>query len=252
MAALIKKDKPVSTAIIPWEEELAKQAQEDSKAEKVGGNFFSTKGGTISFNGNEIGHEMDVVVAGSIYDRAYYPGAYGDAKTPDCYSLSRDGIGMVPHADVKNKQHDSCDACPHNQFGSAKQGKGKACREYRRLALISADDLKVDEVPEATIGLFKVPPTGNKAYAEYVRSVAEVHKRPLWAMITNIKVVSDPVKQIAVSFKAAAQLTQEIAMAVKARTEAITNALMAPYPVFNEEAKPAAPAKPAKFAKKAA
>jgi hypothetical protein len=248
MSSLAKKE-TVGTAVVLWEDELAAEASAGAKDEKVGGNYFSTKGGTISFAGASLGNTIDVVVAGAIYDRAYYPGSFGDAKTPACYSFSKDGVGMVPHPDVQDKQADSCDACPMNQFGSARVGKGKACREYRRLALISADNLQASEVPEATIGLFKVPPTSMRGYGEYVRSIAEVHKRPPWAMITEIKVLPDPQKQVVVSFKPASQLSQDVAMAVKARAEAVTDALMAPYPVFTEAAAeaPKAPAKAAKF-----
>jgi hypothetical protein len=135
-----------------------------------------------------------------------------------------------------------------NKFGSAVVGKGKACREYRRLALISANELTAEEVPEATIGVFKVAPTSGKTFGEYVRSVAEVHKRPLWSVITTLTVMPDPVRQISVSFKPAAHLTQEVATAVRARENAVNEILFAPYPVIVEEPKPVKPAGNAKFA----
>ena len=248
MSSLAKKEPPVTTAVALWEDQLAAEAVAEAKQEKVSGNFFSFKGGKISFAGQDLGNNMDVVVAGAIYDRAYYPGQYGEAKTPACYSFSKDGVGMVPHEEAQDKQAASCDACPMNKFGSATVGKGKACREYRRLALISADNLQAEEVPEATIGIAKIPPTSGKNYGEYVRSVAEVHKRPLWAMITTVTVMPDPVKQQVVSFKPSAQLSQDVATAIRARTEAVTDALMAPYPVFTEEAVPAKAVAKAKFA----
>jgi len=248
MSTSLAKKPVTTTAVVPWEEELAAQAAAEAKQEKVSGDFFSFKGGKITFAGQDLGNDMEVVVAGAVYDRAYYPGQYGEAKTPACYSFSKDGIGMVPHEQAPNKQHTSCDACPMNQFGSALVGKGKACREYRRLALISADNLQADEVADATIGIAKIPPTSNKAYGDYVRSVAEIHKRPLWAVITHIKVLPDPKKQIDISFKPVAQLAQDVAMAIKARESTIQDKLFAPYPVFEET--PAKPAGKAKFAVK--
>jgi hypothetical protein len=223
------------TAVIPWEEQLAAMAQAEAKTEKVGNNFFSFKGGKIAFMGEDLGNSMDVVVMGSIYDRAFYPGIYGEAKTPVCYSYSRDGIGMTPHADVKDQQAESCDACPQNQFGSAKVGKGKACREYRRIALISAANLQAEEVSDAIVGIAKIPPTSSKNYSEYVRKVAEKHNRPLWAVITTMTVLPDPNKQVVVTFKDSAPLSQEVAQAVFARDAAIRELLNAPYPVFEDE-----------------
>jgi len=248
MALVKKTPETVGTSVTLWEQELAAEAQAEAKSEKVSGNFFSFKGGKITFSGNDLGNSMDVVVAGSIYDRAYYPGAYGDAKSPDCYSYSKDGIGMVPHPEAPNKQSETCETCPLNKFGSALQGKGKACREYRKLALISADNLTSEEVPEAVIGIAKIPPTSNKAFGDYVRSVAELHKRPMWAMITEVKVLPDPQRQVSVSFKAAAPLAQDVAMAIKERAGAISDVLNAPYPVISNE--PAKPVGKAKFAAK--
>ncbi|SRR6266404_2418599 len=238
------------TALVTWEEELALMAAAEAKSEKVGTNFFSTKGGKISFMSQDLGNTMDVVIVADLYDRAYYPGQYGEAKTPACYAFSKDGIGMVPHADVQDRQHDSCDACPQNQFGSANVGKGKACREYRRLAMISADNLQAEEVPEAILGLFKVPPTSARNYSDFKRQTAEIHKRPLWAMITTVTVLPDPNKQIVVSFKPVAPLSKEVASAIKLREEAIHTILTAPYPVFTEAAEEKKPVKPAKFAVK--
>jgi hypothetical protein len=243
-------DKKPGTALVTWEEELAAMAAAEAKAEKVGTNFFSTKGGKISFMGADLGNTMDVVIVSDLYDRAYYPGQYGDAKTPTCYSFSKDGIGMVPHAEVQDKQHDACDACPMNQFGSASIGKGKACREYRRLALISADNLQAEEVPEAIVGLFKIPPTSGRNYSDFKRQVAEIHKRPLWAMITTVTVLPDPNKQVVVSFKPVQALSREVASAIKAREAAVHEILTAPYPVFTDAVEEKKPAKPAKFAVK--
>ena len=240
--------KKTGTAMVTWEEEMAAAAQAEAKTEKVGTNFFSFKGGKISFMGEDLGNSLDVVIVGSIYDRAYYPGAYGENKTPHCYSFSKDGIGMVPHKDVQDQQHDSCDTCQWNQFGSAQQGKGKACREYRRVALIGVgDELTADEVPEAIVGLAKIPPTSSRNFSDYVRKVAEKHQRPLWAMITTLTVLPDPNKQVVVTFKDAAPLSREVAMAIKTREAAINEILTAPYPVFTDAVEPPKPAKPVKF-----
>ncbi len=58
--------------------------------------------------------------------RAYYemppkPGTKG--QPPDCWSADT----MVPHADSIKRQHPTCYGCPRDVFGSARDGKSKAC-----------------------------------------------------------------------------------------------------------------------------
>lgn len=59
--------------------------------------------------------------------------AQGDLKSPPiCSSL--DGVTGV-NADGEIER---CADCPHNEFGSAEKGKGKACKNMRRLYILTA------------------------------------------------------------------------------------------------------------------
>lgn len=67
--------------------------------------------------------------------RTYYAKAYDpDAKPtlPDCWS----DVGDVPVAGAANKQASNCASCPQNITGSGTNGKGKACRFQRKVALL--------------------------------------------------------------------------------------------------------------------
>lgn len=96
-------------------------------------------------NGEQIGKAvsdtLDVIIVDWLAEpsRKFYAAAYDkDAKAtlPDCWSND----GVVPEAGAKNKQAKSCAACPKNVKGSGSNGKGKACRYERRLAVLVAGD----------------------------------------------------------------------------------------------------------------
>jgi len=237
--------KNTGTSVVLWEEELAKAAQEEAQGEKVSNNYFTVKPSKISFMGSDLGPSVDVVILDALYDRAMYPGQFGEAKSPVCYSYSKDGIGMVPHDAAMDKQSESCDGCQWNKFGTAVVGKGKACREYRRLAVISANELSSEEVPEAILGIIKVAPTSMKNYSDYVRTLANVVKRPVWAVTTTITSVPDPQKQFTLTFKVGVPLSQEVVAAIRARLPSAAESNSAPYPNIEMEVvqKPAPKAK---------
>lgn len=68
----------------------------------------------------------------------YTPGQ--EAEAPDCYSND----GIVPAADVKAKQCESCAACPQNVWGSKISPTGakiKACADRKLLAVKFADQI---------------------------------------------------------------------------------------------------------------
>ena len=90
---------------------------------------------TVALNTNE----MEIVIlAGGPKVKVMYPGAYqpGVKSKPICKSSN----GVVPDADSPQPQCATCAACPMNQFGSHPGGKGKRCKDRRRLAVIDLRD----------------------------------------------------------------------------------------------------------------
>lgn len=96
-------------------------------------------------NGEQIGKavsdQLDVIVVDWLAEpsRKFYAAAYDkDAKAtlPDCWSND----GIRPEQGAKNKQSEGCNGCPKNVKGSGSNGKGKACRYERRLAVLVAGD----------------------------------------------------------------------------------------------------------------
>ena len=95
--------------------------------------------------GEQIGtaapNQLDVIVADWLPEpsRKFYVGAYdpsAKATLPDCWSND----GVVPDAGAKGKQAASCAVCPKNVKGSGSNGKGRACRYERRLAVLVVGD----------------------------------------------------------------------------------------------------------------
>lgn len=232
-----------------WDAELAKYAGAASAVENqiaTGGNFLSLKSGRLGYKGSEIpGNKLSAVVLDQILEHYYYEGEY-DPNTPSspvCFAygeIADDGTmeEMRPHPKSVKPQCESCDKCPLNQFGSAERGKGKACKNVRRLALISETDL--GDVTGAEVALLKVPVMSVKGWSGYVKQVADVLKRPPFAVVTTVSVVPDPKSQFRVQFelKAPIQDGQTIG-AIIAKRESAHQELVVPYTPSPEAEAPA-------------
>jgi hypothetical protein len=198
-------NKKPGKAMVNWEAELAAQADIAVATEAnvgAGGNYFSLKGGQLSFNDAPVpGNEMTVVILDHIIENVYYLDSYDpdDKQPPAAYALGRDEETIRWHEDsIEEYAGELCKDSDINQFGSADKGKGKACKNKRRLALIAEGDLQ--DVANAEPAFLKIPTTSVKGWASYVKQLAETLKRPPLGVITRIKVVPDPKTQFKVQF----------------------------------------------------
>lgn len=91
------------------------------------------------------------------YMKGYDPES-SEKQKPDCYTND----GVAPASDATNAQSKKCATCAHNQFGSARQGKGKACADTKRLAIAAVDQLNEPM-------LLRIPPASLKPLSEYVK-----------------------------------------------------------------------------------
>lgn len=66
-------------------------------------------------------------------------------EPPSCWSLG--GDDARPHKEAAEPQHETCEGCPWNEFQTAKQGRGKACKTKRAdfIIEIDSDKLEADE-----------------------------------------------------------------------------------------------------------
>lgn len=235
-----------------WQDRFKDVTAGQRQAERASGAFFSIKAATLTFQGNQIpGNKMDVVVLESIHERTYYPEDYGgDVTSPTCYSFSQDGKDMKPHPEAASPQSKTCEECPHNKWGTGKNEKGKACREGRRLALMSAADLdNPDKVLSATAGYLRIPVMSVRNYANYLQAVVGGSDLPLFCHVTRVSVVSDPKVQVKVLFERVSGIERDDVMeAVFNRASAEADNIAFPYPKPDApETKPETPKKQRKF-----
>ncbi len=93
-------------------------------------------------------------------------------KTPECSSIDGD-TGII----AATGECRECRTCPYNQFGSADNGIGKACRNMRRLYIMREGDV----FPI----ILSLPATSLKAFDFYRTRLAVLKKTPQ-AVLTKI------------------------------------------------------------------
>lgn len=261
-----KKIKSESTAIVKWDEELAKQAEVAAgmEASAGGGQFFSTKGGTLAWQDAPLpNNQMAVVILDSVLENVFYEGRYDPEvpQSPICFAFGRDEKTITPHAIVienGSDQNSSCAGCPLNEFGSADIGKGKACRNTRRLAMIPAGTFNaagkfelnedIEHYDSTAVGFMKLPVTSVKGYASFVKQVAGALRRPPFGIVTKVKIVPDPKTQFKVVFEPIMNLPDELMTSIMKRHEEAKLAIDFPYKLMEDE--PAPPKKASRAAQK--
>jgi hypothetical protein len=91
--------------------------------------------------GKAVPHKLDVIIVDLLAEpsRQFYASKYdpnAQATLPDCWSND----GKTPDLKAAGKPASSCAACPKNVEGSGENGKGRACRYLRRIAVLVAGD----------------------------------------------------------------------------------------------------------------
>jgi len=238
-----------------WQDEMAQAADAaaDQEAGIAAGQFFSTSGGVLKFNDSPLpDNKMVVVVLDSMIENVFYEGAYdADNPTPPvCYAFGREEEGLIPHADVTERQdtkEEGCGTCEHNEWGSADTGKGKACKNQRRLAIISAGNVvngeaEIAEEPEfyenGDLGFLKLPVTSVKGWSAYVKKLTGALKRPPFGVFTLISLVPDAKSQFKITFQCIGVISDELMGAVFSRHNEVKQPgiIDFPYGKFEEEA----------------
>lgn len=234
---------PRSRAVADWRSEMAGAAQRAAETEQTsgGGKFFTMRAGVLKYDDVALpGSTIACVIAHGIHENVFYEASFdADNKTPPtCFAFwdptKSDDDGpddeMTPPETVDKeecftRQSDLCSTCPQNEWGSAEKGKGKACGNRRRLAILPAGTMKSlgknkgmelemfedeDSFKKADLGFMKLPVTSVKAYSAYVREVSEQLGRPLWGVYTQINVVPHDRYQVAVEFELIGEVPDEL------------------------------------------
>lgn len=264
---MAKKPTTTGTAVANYDEELARLAGQSATLtqETGGGRFFSTRAGVLQFDDTPMpGNQACVIVAAWCLENVYYEGAFDpDNRTPPtCFAFckdpdAKDEMGppeIVDKEDVFERQSELCSDCPQNEWGSSEKGRGKACSNRRRLALLPAGVYKsagrnggfelelVDDVDHFTNvepGFLKIPVMSGKGFDNYVKDVAEQFKRPLFAVYTRVYLTPDPKSQFKVNFELIEPVEDNAVLgALLARYRKLHDEIDFPYTPFTEDDEP--------------
>ena len=223
----------MSKEIVDWKSALVADAKKTQAAESTGGNFISLKGGRMTYQEQTVPNDqLECVVVANVHERTMYDRPYDpdDTGPPDCFAQATDAGDLVPHPNVPNPV----------QCGTAKQGKGPACKTYRKLALMPADA----DPASAELAIMRVPPTSVRNFSQYASKVAGATGLPPWGVVTTVGVKPDAKTQFQVTFDGSKPVGDETKLA--AIFGSIDNAeqmLMTPYDYEEKQDKPRASSK---------
>jgi len=168
-------------------------AQKIASEENNGIPFISLKGKKFSIGDEKVGYKDEklglaircVIVATAFdftwYDRPYDPSSE-DFNPPACFAIGDEQDGLTPHEDSPIPQCHSCMVCPMNQFKSAANGKGKACRNGRRLLIAYVNDDGSADLDN--LAIVSLSPTALRGFSSYLKKVSEVKGLPVWSVVT--------------------------------------------------------------------
>lgn len=226
-----------------YDEHYAKEMERyAAEWQPEGKNFLSTKSGVLSYNEIDMpGNQILAIVLDAVHENTYYSAKY-DANVPappTCYAYTRNKTepmypheSMALHPDTFVVQSDTCNKCQWNEWGTADVGRGKACQNRARLALLAAGvyiprkgsrDFDIElfndprDLSQADIVMLKLPPTSVAEWEKYVQQVGATFKRPPYGMVTRIYLEPHAKHQFHVKFEAVEPLDDALFQAVYAR-----------------------------------
>ena len=205
---MAKAERPTASLPLDIQAILAKEAEAiQSRIAAPSGDRirFRNSQALIAPDGSE-GAEMEVVVIDFISTNMFYDRPYDkDAVTPPaCFAIGPEPTLLIPHDSSPARVADTCSGCPNNQFGSAVNGKGKACKNGRLLAVAPADATEAD----CPIWILSIPPSSIKHFDKYANELAVRNKTVPMAVVT--KVAMDTTQQYAtVHFEVVRPLANE-------------------------------------------
>jgi hypothetical protein len=220
---------------------LAKNSeQKQLLMENLGGEGITAKdlevvkvpaGGNTSWmvtdeNGQQVSvPHLEGIIVFTKVTRSFWKEAYtGGSTPPDCFSPDNlNGIG-TPGG--------NCFHCALNAFGTAPNGRAKACSEKRLIFMVMPGQL----LPV----LVRIPASSLEAAKKYLIRLATVKQKATHAVVTRLKLTqeknADGIVFSQVAFESAGDLSPEHAAAAKAYADSIMPALET---TVTEEAKQA-------------
>lgn len=183
-----------TTANLPTSVKEQLAALREEAEDSVGAlpsNKITTKGKVFTLPGEQKGHPgpLSVIILDYVHMNSYFKGAYdpNNPQRPVCFAIDRvlkkkDGTPVSkPSTNAPEPQGEYCETCPKFQWSSGPNGKGKACKQQRRLIVCAPDAKSVDDV--RTI---YVSPAAQKNFDAYLNKVLAAGFSTPLQLITDI------------------------------------------------------------------
>jgi hypothetical protein len=227
---------------------LGAQAKDQAAQERPSVTKVSLRGGMLGIGGNPVAKNiLPAVIMFAGHRNAYYDGPFdpNNLQNPVCFALGANDDEMFahenvpdgnvgPNSDEKDRGNPrSCSGCKYNDWGSdPKGGRGKACKETRRLVLIPGNGLdSVEAIQKAEMAILDIPVTSGKNYSNFVNALAAQTNLPPWAVVTDISTERDAKTQFKVTFTPMDIVSEDedIFNALEKRKDEAQRLAMTPY-----------------------
>lgn len=253
---LVKK--ATTAALEPWEQTEMEHAQDVKSKETLGVPRITTRGGEFKIDGKALGKKMILAIVGVAKEKAYFVKDYDPSKaaTPDCFSFTDDNNKeevMVAAAEATNWQnrkpkldgsgeYSPCNGCRHNVFGTAKVGRGKRCKDYRRLLVLSPNinekgepSLDPATVQRAEKRLLQVPPASLKEWGSFLTSLKDKTRTgSISEVLVEVELYGLPNGGHGIHFTPLKGLDKETHRALTVIRPVVLPILFQPYPVLTQ------------------
>ena len=181
--------------IANYQERLKAMAGADSTRGHAMGesNYISTQGGIFTFGGNELPNPFNAIIVDFTFENAWYDRVYDpdNPAPPACFALADNPDELVAHEsspDMQGGEGNACEGCEMDEWATSNTGKGKACKNGVRLALVNADDMDAVNA-SAEPAFLRIAPTSLKHFEKYKDKFTRVTGMPLLAALTEIELV---------------------------------------------------------------
>lgn len=224
-----------------WEKEVSSDvgAKDDMFKGMGGGMFISTRGGNFTFDGATLTQPLPVIILDSVLENSFYAEDFDpdNPQAPTCYAIGTSPENMAPEDDCPEKQAEICKDCWANKFGSAEKGRGKACKNTVRLALLPCDQIEdPDALAEAEPAMMRLPVTSVKNYHGHYNRITKVLKSKEFGVITLLETEDSERNQFEVTFAVDEKITDPaIGQVILQQREAVKDALVS-FPDPNQSA----------------
>ena len=240
--------------LVSYKDKMREMAKEYASTEKTGGNWITLRGGTMRYGDNEIpGNTLICIVLDAVRENAYYPYDFDPDVIipPTCYAFGYSEDDMepdLPNHEWFEPQAKSCAECPHNEWGSSDTGRGKACGNRRRLAIIPAGQMvkdgkswevevfdTIEDYEEQDIALMKLPVTSTKLWGKYVKFLNSQYQLPPMGVISQVYIEKDPNDQFHVHFDMLEEVPKELYDLIMRRHKEAEEMIAQDYDVPDKE-----------------